>query len=259
VLPRETVGLRPTAGQILAHAGFLQDILGYESLSAGLWYLPIAMQLTLLFLGLVLGADLVVRRIWPGADTAARCWCRRRLVVGVGTVLAGWSVTLLGDQTRTIWGFYFFAYFFAGVLVHVADDDEEYRPVLIAYLALLVGVAGFHIVTEGVRTEALPLVAMRLLVAVATATLLAAATRLPWLAASGGQPLVRRLGRSAYSLYLLHFPVLVAVAVVWTWCGWTGPWAAVAGLVVAYGTSLAAAEVFHTWVEGPASHLSRRL
>jgi peptidoglycan/LPS O-acetylase OafA/YrhL len=257
VLPRETVGLRPTVGQILAHAGFLQDVLGYESLSAGLWYLPIAMQLTLLFVGLVLGADVVVRCMWPGADATERGRRRRRVVVAGGAIFAVWSLALLGDQAWSIWSIYFFAYFFAGVLVQVAEDEPAYRPMLIVYLAILVGVAGFHIATEATTAEPLPLVSLRLLIAVATATLLAAATRLPWLAASGSHSLVQRLGRTAYSLYLLHFPVLVAVAVVWTWLGWTGPWAAVTGLVVAYGTSLAAAEVFYAWVEAPAARLSQ--
>ena len=67
-------------------------------------------------------------------------------------------------------------------------------------------------------------------------------------AALAGAVLVR-LGRISYSLFLVHFPVLLlvsAAAVRW----WpVGAWFDVAGLAAAFGLSLLAAIAMHRWVE----------
>ncbi|MQM31285.1 MAG: GTP cyclohydrolase, partial [Candidatus Accumulibacter phosphatis] len=60
-LPDSVVGEPVSLPQLLAHLFFLQDILGYEQLSAGLWFVCINFQL-----GLVYAAGLLLR------DTLAR-------------------------------------------------------------------------------------------------------------------------------------------------------------------------------------------
>ena len=47
-MPHDSISASPGAGQLLAHALLLQDVLGYESLSAGLWYVAIDLQLFVL-------------------------------------------------------------------------------------------------------------------------------------------------------------------------------------------------------------------
>jgi peptidoglycan/LPS O-acetylase OafA/YrhL len=66
------------------------------------------------------------------------------------------------------------------------------------------------------------------------------------------------LGKVSYSLFLVHFPVLVLVATVWTHLEWHSPAQAVAGLGMSFLLSLLAAVLFHRWVEQPASALGHR-
>ena len=66
------------------------------------------------------------------------------------------------------------------------------------------------------------------------------------------------LGETSYSLFLVHFPVLLLVATLWTQQGWTTPEAAVAGLALAFVLSVLTAGVFNRWVERPSSRLRAR-
>jgi peptidoglycan/LPS O-acetylase OafA/YrhL len=67
------------------------------------------------------------------------------------------------------------------------------------------------------------------------------------------------MGQTSYSLFLLHFPIWLVVAAAWARLGWTSAPAAVAGLLLAYAGSVAAAFAFHRFVEEPAATLSRRV
>lgn len=111
VLPEATVGRPPTARQVAAHVACLQDILGYESLSAGLWYVPIAMQLTMMFAVMVL--------LDPTTKTV------------VGSLLAAVSLSMLGaDDAWSVWGIYFFAYFFGSSAEFVGKKSTFCRGAL---------------------------------------------------------------------------------------------------------------------------------
>ena len=70
---------------------------------------------------------------------------------------------------------------------------------------------------------------------------------------------IARLGQVSYSLFLVHFPVLVAVSALWARLGWASPTAGLAGLLTAFLLSIAAAFAFYRWVEMPATHLKRRM
>lgn len=52
-VPDSVIGSSISWPQLLAHLFFLQDILGYEALSAGLWFVCINIQLCVLFAGLL--------------------------------------------------------------------------------------------------------------------------------------------------------------------------------------------------------------
>lgn len=240
VLPEATVGRPPTARQVAAHVACLQDILGYESLSAGLWYVPIAMQLTMMFAVMVL--------LDPTTKTV------------VGSLLAAVSLSMLGaDDAWSVWGIYFFAYFFIGVLAYEAVASPIRQSIFVATLVVMAAVAAAHLVIPTEPHRIISLVSMRLAVAMLAAAVLFTATRHGWITRWPGSRIITRLGETSYSLFLLHFPVLVGVALVWSLLGWSGPRAAILGLCVAYFASLASAEVFHRFVESPAAWLARRL
>ena len=57
------------------------------------------------------------------------------------------------------------------------------------------------------------------------------------------------LGRIAYSVFLIHFPVCMVVNAAWTRFLPTDPWTSLAGIVVAWGCSVAAGALFYRLVE----------
>ncbi|MDB5732905.1 MAG: acyltransferase, partial [Variovorax sp.] len=91
----------------------------------------------------------------------------------------------------------------------------------------------------------------RIAIALVTALSLALLQRLGWLErvpAIGGATLAR-LGRISYSLFLIHFPVLLLVNAAVSQLMPAGPWIDAAGLAVALALSLGAAGLLHRWVE----------
>lgn len=69
---------------------------------------------------------------------------------------------------------------------------------------------------------------------------------------------IASLGKISFSLFLVHFPVLVLVGALWARLGWDTPEFAVGGLLAAFVASLACAWFFHRWIETPAALLSKR-
>jgi peptidoglycan/LPS O-acetylase OafA/YrhL len=67
------------------------------------------------------------------------------------------------------------------------------------------------------------------------------------------------LGRIAYSVFLIHFPVCMVVNAVWTAYFPADPWIGFTGIVVAWGASVAAGAVFFRLVESRVDALTRRV
>src|SRR5258708_1213033 len=120
-IDNDVVGALPTIQQVLAHILFLQDVLGYESLSAGLWYVCITFQLTLVYVAGLFVRDMVVR--------GAPAWIRERvnrLPMAVGWLLAASSLFYFNrDSSWEGWAAFFFGQFFLGVLVQRALADRR--------------------------------------------------------------------------------------------------------------------------------------
>ncbi len=233
-LPGQVVGEPPTLPQLLAHLFFLQGILGYEQLSAGLWFVCINFQL-----GLVYAASLWLR------DT-----------VGQGKVdfvgLLGWPLLAFSlfhfnlDEAWDSWWLYFFPYFFMGVVIHRSVRGEARRLEFWLCALLFVGAMTFEW-------------RWRLVSALVVGVVLFAVERR---GLGGRWPQVRLLswlGRISFSLFLVHFPVLVLVGALWARFDWVSAEAGVAGLLTAFGLSLLVAELFYRLVERPAARLRRRM
>jgi peptidoglycan/LPS O-acetylase OafA/YrhL len=97
----------------------------------------------------------------------------------------------------------------------------------------------------------------RIATALVTALLLAVAQRRQWLSPphwpTAAVPL-QRLGRMSYSLFLIHFPVLLAMNAAVANAGPHGAWFDAAGLVATFALSVASAALLYRWVEArPAS------
>jgi peptidoglycan/LPS O-acetylase OafA/YrhL len=232
-LPEALVGAAPTVPQVLAHVVFLQDILGYESLSAGLWFVCINFQLSLVYAGLLWVRDRIGGR-------------RPGVAIGLGWMLAAASLFVFNrDPGWTCWAPYFFGYFFIGIVVHRAVRPGPARAEFWLYLLMVALALG---------VEWRP----RLLSVAVVGLLLYAAEQSGLGRRWPRNRTLARLGRASYSLFLIHFPVLVLVSTAWVRLGWTAPWAAVAGLATACALSIAAALAFHRWVEIPVVKLLDR-
>ena len=104
----------PQWAQWWAHVGLLQGVLGYESLSAGVWYVAIDFQLfALLSLWLWLAL--------PGAPAPAPGrWPPARVVMGVALAVVASAVVFNRDPDGDNWAPYFMAAYGLGALAHWA-------------------------------------------------------------------------------------------------------------------------------------------
>jgi len=219
----------PDESQLLAHGLFLQDLIGEEALSAGVWYVAIDFQLfactVLMFF-------------------AAQRWARRPATATFWLVLGIVSVSLvvfnrLPELDPT--ALYFFGAYGFGILACWGAHSR--RPGhWMAGIALLGGVA--------------LAVDFRARIAVA----LAAALLLLWTHARhdrGRTPtaVLRYLGgvgRISYSVFLIHFPVLLCVGAAVHRLWPQGPEANALGMLAVFVLSLAAGLLLHRTVESRA-------
>lgn len=223
-----------SAGQLLAHALLLHDVLGYEALTVGAWYVAIDLQLFAVLVGLLW----LARRGWRHPS---------RLFVGpllVAAVALASAFVFNLDPTLDAWAPYFFAAYGLGALVHWLGLWRHRRAGL-TLLAVAFGVALWLDWRD------------RLALALATALWLALAEGRQ----ACGRPLLparwaERLARWAapsYALFLLHFPVLLLSNALLTQLGGASPAVGLTMLMVTWVLANVLALPFHRWVEAPAA------
>lgn len=225
-----------TPGQLFAHALLLHDVLGYEALTVGAWYVAIDLQLFALLVGLLW----LARRGWRHPS---------RLVVGPLLVAAAMLASAFVFNRLPgldAFGPYFFVSYGLGALVHWLGL-WRHRRIGLVLLAAAIGLALWLDWRD------------RLALALATAL---------WLAWAGARqaegrpvlpeswaPRLAAWATPSYALFLLHFPVLLLGNGVMAQLPNATP---VAGLVLLAATWLLAnrlARPFHRWVEAPAARL----
>jgi len=227
----------PDMAQLIAHGLLLQDLLGYPALSAGVWYIAIDFQLFVLAV-MVIGMARTAQQRWSFGARQTR-W----IVVWLVLILATASLALFNREPELDdTALYFFGAYGLGMLTFWVGRAT--RPgtwqVGISLLALL-GVSALVIDWRS-----------RIAIALVTALVITIAQRRAW-SGPAVWPLVARplryMGKISYSLFLIHFPMILLVnAVVNNF--WPGaPWTDVFGMLFAFGLSLVAAGWLHRWVE----------
>ena len=227
-----SVPAEPSLPQLLANTLLLQDIVGEEALSAGVWYVAIDFQLFALLVLLLAGV-----RALPGLAPGQRVLLVRVLVV------AGTAASLLVFNRHSgldMWALYFMGAYGLGVMAFWAVGSS--RPALwLGGMAVL-----------GALALALDFRA-RILVALVSALGLAWALRRPWSLPAGlAVALLQRLGQMSYSVFLVHFPVCLLVNALVHQVWPTAVWANALGMLAAFGLSLAAGRLLYRTVERPA-------
>jgi peptidoglycan/LPS O-acetylase OafA/YrhL len=223
-------------GQLLAHALLLHDVLGYEALTVGAWYVAIDLQLFALLVGLLW----LARRGWRHPS---------RLVIGPILVAAGVlaSAWIFNRQPgQDAFAPYFFAAYGLGALVHWLGLWRHRR----AGLLLLTMVVGASLMQDWRDRLALAL-ATALWLSWAQARHVAGRPLLP----DGWAARVASAATPSYALFLLHFPVLLLSNALLAHLPAAPPQAGLALLVATWLLANGLAVPFHRWVELPATRL----
>jgi peptidoglycan/LPS O-acetylase OafA/YrhL len=228
-MTHDSISAPATLAQLCAHAVLLHGVLGYESLSAGAWYVAIDFQLyAALALLLWLGGRIAGRHPLP--------WLMPMLVA-TGITFSLLYFNLDGDWDD--WAPYFFGSYGLGAMAWWAGDRDR-KPGAVLLLAVLAVVPVLAALVLEFRS--------RIALALAVACVLFLFGRLRTGAAWS---FVNRMGRISYAVFLVHFPVCLVVNAAFTRFvpaepAWQG-----LGMLCAWGASLAAGAAFFRWVEVP--------
>jgi peptidoglycan/LPS O-acetylase OafA/YrhL len=218
----ESIPERPSAAQALAHVLMLQDVLGYESLFAGAWYIAIDFQLYSVFVLLA----------WAAGRGAL---AGRVLVLGLTMA----SLFFFNRDSRwDVWALYFFGSYGLGAAAWWLAAPGR-SPILFgAVSAVTVAALAFDF-------------RLRIAIALAIAVVLAAGRSTGLIERWPRAGLVSFLGRISFALLLVHFPVCLLVNGIFAHCGTTAPAAVAAAFALFWVASLGLAAAFHRFVEQP--------
>lgn len=225
-LEAELVGSPPQALQLIAHALLLQDVLGVESLSAGIWYVAMDLQLY----------AMLALLIWLSRATGMTTWPLAVPLLFITASLLWWNRLPQLD----IWAPYFIGSYGLGMMARMARDATDWRD----RARWLSGATALVILALWVEWRT------RMAIALVVAWWLATApagltTHWPLPLRSG----IASLGQASYALFLLHFPVLLVCNTAWVAWGLGGPfqaWAMALGIAC---TSTGLALVFERQIE----------
>jgi peptidoglycan/LPS O-acetylase OafA/YrhL len=220
-----SISASPTPSQLVAHVFLLHKVLGYESLTAGIWYVAIDLQLVAL-----------VSLIY-----AVACLLSSRR----GHTIARWTLLAMGLVSAFFWnrspdfdrfGIYFLASYVLGMLAAWTRDGSVPKVVFWGYL----GAIALSLHTD---------FRSRLVLAAVTAALLVLAQGQDWLARFSSLRPFKRLGLVTYSLFLVHFPICLVINAWWSYQLPPNPWMALLGMAMAWGLSMIGAFLFCHAVE----------
>ncbi|HMW55089.1 MAG TPA: acyltransferase [Accumulibacter sp.] len=220
---------RPTLPQVVAHALLLQSILGYEGLSAGVWYVAIDFQLFALLVGV----------LWL-ARTIARGTTIPTVSVLLVVTLALASLYYFNrDGAWDVWGVYFFAAYALGIVTYWATDHKK----TLGWLLPMVGLVAIALLLD---------YRPRLVVALLVALAIGLARIYGWLENWPRSRLIAYLGQISYSVFLVHFPICLLINGLFARFAASDPWVNLAGMCIAWLASIAAGALFFRYVESPA-------
>ncbi|MFZ9406061.1 MAG: acyltransferase family protein [Burkholderiaceae bacterium] len=181
----------PSAWHVLAQMLMVQDVLDIPALSAGIWYVAIDLQLQAMLLLL----------LWLLHRTG-----RGSLVDPMVFAMTALSLLVINRDTAwEIWAPYFFGAYGLGVLAWRSTQETGARKVLLLLgMTTLVGLALWIDWRDRIALAAL--IALGLIVID-----LRSKKQRANQSSSASSAWITRLGSSSYSLFLVHYPVCLAM------------------------------------------------
>ena len=226
-MQHDSIPAPPTGEQLIAHVTLLQDVLGFEALSAGLWYVAIDLQLFVLFLAV----------LWFAQRFAEPAGAQRWLGPAIVGALALASLFFFNrDPAWDRWATYFFAAYAMGASAYWIVQRQRCAPAL-GWLSLAV------IVSLALDFR------LRIAVALGVAVLLVLAGRSGVLTRWPGGRALAFLARIAYSVFLVHFPVCLVVNAACVRFLPDDPWLHALGMILAWVASVLIGALFYHLVE----------
>jgi peptidoglycan/LPS O-acetylase OafA/YrhL len=235
-MTHESISSAPSVSQLAAHVLLLHSVLGYESLSAGAWYVAIDFQL-------YAGAALLLWLCGRLSAGVSRSWLAP-VVVAVAVISSLFYFNR--DADWDVWAPYFFGSYGLGMLAWWAGDPER-RPRTVALLFLMMVMPALLALTLDFRS--------RIAVALSVACVLMLLGRVR-VRSGAGWSVANWLGKNSYSICLVHFPVCLVVNAAFTQFAPAQAELQAIGTLFAWAASIAAGTVFFRWVEAPLGRMA---
>lgn len=232
----------PTWDQVLAHLFFLHDIIDYENLTTGIWFLAVDVQF-----GIVFGVLLALAQTLSGGSEHEKSQPRTWALLVCFAPLTIYSLfRSIRDPATDMWFHHFFCLPMLGAAI-CWTLEKRLNPWVLRVYFLLFGIQLYLDFSLEVAT------ALTAGVVIHVAGVLQRLNR--WLA----HPVLLYLGKISYSLFLIHYPVSWIVETIGA--AWTGisPGLALFWLFASLIASIGAAHLLYTWVERPGLEWARRL
>ena len=230
---------RPELWQFVSHTLLIHTVLGVDSLSAGVWYVAIDLQLYALLVAL----------LWLArgrAPMSAGSVALAGLLVIMAVLVSLYGFNL--DSDWDCWATYFFGAYGLGVLAWwTGDPDDGGRGLKLWWMVLAMAVGALLVEWRE-----------RIAVALVIATTLVWSRRSGWLHTGLDHPLLAYLSRISYSVFLLNFPVALVVNAWFTRHAPADPVVQTLGVLAAWLACNLLGALFHHGVEAPLGRLGRR-
>ncbi len=223
-----------TFKQMLAHVALLQGVLGFDSLSAGAWYVAIDFQLFCLLLAV----------LWLARSLGDERGQFLALVLVAGLALVS-LFYFNRDSNWDDWGLYFFGAYSLGVFAcwtTASATNRRHHPGWLVMMAVVVVVA----LVVDFRS--------RIAVALLTALALAISGRWGFIEDRPRMKVLAYLGKISYSVFLVHFPIVLVTNAIFSRIAPASALANAFGIVIAWAGSVAVGALFYRFVESRSVH-----